>query len=158
MLDTDDRSQRALDLAYRYLNRCDRTVAEVRRHLERKGLEADAIERSIELLSEQSLLDDVRFARLFAHDKRELEDWGTERIGSELLRRGIERELIGAVLAEETPAAELDRALSLLRRRFPSPPADRRERDRQLGILLRKGYDLELAVDAVNAHARSERS
>lgn len=155
MLGTDDRSQQALDLAYRYLNRCDRTVAEVRRHLEGKGLEADAVERSIAVLSEQSLLDDARFARLFAHDKRELEHWGTERISSALLRRGIERELIDEMLAEQTPTAELDRALSLLRRRFPSPPADRSERDRALGVLLRKGYDPELAVEAVNAQART---
>ena len=55
--------------------------------------------------------------------------------------------------AEES---ELDRALALLRRRFPSPPRDRRERDRALGVLIRKGYDSELALDALAAHARSQ--
>ena len=40
--------------------------------------------------------------------------------------------------------AELERALALLRRRFPSPPRERRDRDRALAVLLRKGYDTEL--------------
>jgi regulatory protein len=154
VLGNDDRLQHALELAYRYLNRRDRTEAEVRRHLGGKGLQADAAECSIEALREQGYLDDARFARLLVHDKRELEHWGTERITSTLLARGVDRELIDAALEEQTPAGELDRALSLLRRRFPSPPCDRRERDRALGVLLRKGYDSELAVEALAAHTR----
>jgi regulatory protein len=42
----------------------------------------------------------------------------------------------------------------VLRQRFPSPPRDRRERERALGILLRKGYDIELALDALAAYDR----
>ena len=41
---------------------------------------------------------------------------------------------------------ELEAAIALLRRRVPDPPATPRERDRALGILVRKGYDLELAL------------
>lgn len=155
MLATDD--QQPLELAYGYLNRCDRTVAEVRRHLRSKGVEADATERSIEVLREQGYLDDARYVRLFARDKRELEHWGRERVAATLVRRGIERELIDEVLSEEPPQEEFARALSLLRRRFPSPPVDRRERDRALGVLLRKGYDHELAVEVLNAHTRVAR-
>ena len=54
------------------------------------------------------------------------------------------------------PESELDRALELLRRRFPTPPEDRRERERALGVLLRKGYESELALDALAAHTRGE--
>jgi regulatory protein len=35
----------------------------------------------------------------------------------------------------------------------PEPPATTRERDRALGILVRKGYDLELAWAALRRHA-----
>ena len=48
----------------------------------------------------------------------------------------------------------MERALELLRRRFPAPAGDRRERDRALGVLVRKGYDVDLALDAIAAHAR----
>ncbi len=57
---------------------------------------------------------------------------------------------------EPEPETELDRALAVLRRRFPDPPRDRRERNRALGLLLRKGYESELALDALSAHARGD--
>ncbi len=160
-LGTDDRLQQALDLCYGYLSQRDRTVGEVRRHLEHKGVKPDAVDGSIQTLVDQGYLDDVRFARLFAVDKRELEQWGLERIRRGLLSRGIDRDLIEATLDEppgdgETRDTELDRALALLRRRFPSPPRDRHERNRALGVLLRKGYDGELALDALAAYARGE--
>ena len=42
--------------------------------------------------------------------------------------------------------------MALLRRRFPDPPATPRDRDRALGVLVRKGYELELAHDAIRRH------
>jgi regulatory protein len=152
--DTDDRLQRALELAYGHLNRRDRTVAEVRRLLQQRGADACAIEGAIRTLIDQGYLDDARFARLFAQDKRELEQWGSDRIGRTLRDRGIGRELIEVTLGAQSEGAELDRALGLLRRRFPDQPRDRRERDRALGVMLRKGYDSELALDALAAYAR----
>ena len=44
--------------------------------------------------------------------------------------------------------------MALLRRRFRTRPADDRERERALGMLVRKGYELELAYDAVRAFER----
>jgi regulatory protein len=149
-----ERLQHALGIAYSYLNRRDRTVVEVRRRLEHAGVDEAEIGNAIESLSNQGHLDDARFARLFAEDKRTLEHWGSDRIERSLLARGVDRELIHAALAESTPETELDRALSLLRRRFPAAPDNRRERDRALGVLLRKGYDSDLALDALTAHAR----
>ena len=66
----------------------------------------------------------------------------------------FDRDLIEAAVANDGDAgSEMDRALEILRRRFPSPPRERRDRDRALGVLLRKGYDAELALDALTAHA-----
>jgi regulatory protein len=148
-----DPLERALELAYRYLNRRDRTVEETRRHLEGKGVGAHAVGEAVETLVESGYLDDARFARLFAEDKRELEHWGSDRIRRGLLGRGVDRELIEATLANGS-GTELDRALELLGRRFATPPRDGRDRDRAFGVLVRKGYDSELAVDALREHAR----
>lgn len=145
-----------LELAYRYLNRRDRTEGEVRAHLTGKGVEPDAAEQAIATLREQGYVDDARYARLFAEDKRALEGWGSERIRGTLQLRGIDRELIdAAVRADGDAGSEMERALEILRRRFPSPPRERRDRDRALAVLLRKGYDTELALDALTAHARA---
>lgn len=159
----EERLQKALDLGYAYLNTRDRTVGEMRRHLQRRGISEELTEAAIAILGKQGFLDDARFARLFVTDKRTLEQWGSERIRRGLLGRGIDRHLVDAALTEppqagddEQPEAELDRALALLRRRFPAPPQDRRDRNRALGMLLRKGYETELALDALSAYAREE--
>jgi regulatory protein len=144
----------ALATAYRYLNRRERTEAETRAHLSRAGIDAGDVDRAIEELVEEGYLDDARFARLLVQDKRALEGWGGERIRQVLLARGVERELIEDALAEQGAEDEMDRALELLRRRFPAPAGDRRERERALGVLLRKGFDAELALDAIATHAR----
>ena len=124
----DEQLRRALELGYAYLNRRDRTESEVRLQLERKGVSAELTEAALRTLSEQALLDDTRFARLFVSDKRELEQWGNERIMRGLLARGIDRELAAAALEveaadhEDGGDGELQRALALLHRRFPRPP------------------------------------
>ena len=146
--------EKALAVAYRYLNRRERTQAEMRAQLSRAGAEAQDVERAIATLVEQGYLDDRRFVRLFVEDKRELEGWGSDRIRQVLLTKGVERDVIDDALAEQDSGSEIERAVALLRRRFPSPAGDRRERERALGILLRKGYDSELALDAIAAHTR----
>ncbi|MGH2881086.1 MAG: regulatory protein RecX [Solirubrobacteraceae bacterium] len=148
---------RALAIAYRYLNARERTEAEMRGHLLGKRTDPSDIEPAVQALIDQGLLDDACFARLFVQDKRELAEWGADRIRQALLARGVDRDVVADALAEHEQTAdgdEIDRALAVLRRRFPSPAGDRRERERALGVLLRKGYDTDLALEAINAHMR----
>jgi regulatory protein len=156
VVEEDAARARALELAYSHLNRRDRTEAEMRRHLEVKDVGARAIDAAIDALTDSGYLDDARFARMFAEDKRELERWGDDRIRQRLLARGVNREVVESTLSSDDPQSELERAVDLLRRRFPTPPDDRRERDRALGVLIRKGYESELALDALRAHARGD--
>ena len=147
---------RALATAYRYLNRRECTEAEMRARLGRAGTDPPDVEEATAALLEQGYLDDARFARLFAQDKRELEQWGRDRIRQMLLTRGVPSEVVEETLGEEAGESEIDRAVAVLRRRFPSPTGDRRERERALGVLVRKGYDADVALDAIAVHARGE--
>jgi regulatory protein len=144
----------ALGRAYRHLGRRDRSVAEMRRHLLSRGAAEDVAEAAIAELREQDYLDDARFARRFTEDRRALDGWGTDRIERRLLEVGVDRAEIAAALAQRDAGSELEAAVELLRRRFPAPPADERDRERALGLLVRKGYELELAYDAVRALGR----
>jgi regulatory protein len=144
---------RALAVAYEFINARERTVAEVRARLERAELPAGEIEAAIAELVEFGYLDDARYARVFAQDKRALESWGADRIARTLAARGVERELIAAALDGWGGDADRVRAIELLRRRFESPPADLRACERALGVLIRKGYASEIAYEAVRAWA-----
>ena len=141
----------ALELAYRYLGHRERTVAQVRARLERAELPAEEIDAALAELTELGTLDDGRYARVFAEDKRNLEDWGTERIERVLRERGVDRRLIAAAISDAPGQGEEDRALALLRRRFPQPSEDPRERERALGVLIRKGYESDVAYEVVRA-------
>lgn len=151
-LDPELRLQHALDLAFRHLARRERTVLEIRRYLEGKRVEPCAIEGALEHLQREAYLDDARFARQFAEDKRVLDEWGADRIQRRLLALGVPAELAQAAVASRDRDGELTAALVLLRRRFPELPDDPREQRRAIGVLVRKGYDPELAWDALRAH------
>jgi len=132
----------------------------MRAHLGRAGAGSEDVERAVATLLEQGYLDDERFARLLVQDKRELGEWGNDRIRRALLARGVDADLAEDALTGDSGGAragasgEMDRALALLRRRFPMPAGDRRERERALGVLLRKGYDTDLALEAIASHTR----
>jgi regulatory protein len=149
--DRDRERKRALQLAYNAVGYRDRTVAELRAHLERKRVEPDAIAEAVDELTAAGILDDARFARGFAEDKRELERWGTERIARDLHRRGIAPELIERVVSSHSRDAELASALVLLEQRAPTLHDDR-DRDRAWRLLVRRGYDSELAYEAIRRH------
>jgi len=148
------RRQRALDAAYRYLARRDRTVFEVRRHLEGRRVEPDAIEQAVVELCEQGYLDDERYARTFAEDRRALDGWGPDRIARRLAQVGVDPDLVRAAIAERGVEDEVAAAVELLRQKLRVPPEDDRGRERALGLLARRGFDLELAYDAVRAFER----
>jgi regulatory protein len=103
-------------------------------------------------LLRQGILDDARYACRFAEDRRELDHWGAERIERKLLSVGVEPELIVAACAVQDGAGELDAAVAVLERRFPERLGDERACQRALGVLVRKGYELELAHDAIRVY------
>ena len=146
--------QEALDLGFSYLGHRDRTVAEVRRHLERKRVEPAAIDGALAELARLGYLDDMRYAHRFADDRRRLDAWGAERIERRLVALGVPPEVVAAAIGASDDHDELSAAVELLRRRIGRPPETDRDRERALGLLARRGYELELAYDAVRAFVR----
>ena len=149
-----DRHEHAVGLAFAHLNRRDRTVREVERYLEAKGVDEPTAAAAIAELVEQRYLDDRRYAELFAQDRRALDGWGTERIERRLREVGVPADVIAGVLGGDDEHDELTAALAVLEQRLTAPPVDERERTRALGLLVRRGYELEVAYDAVRAFER----
>ncbi len=153
VLDPEMRVQHARDLAWTALNRRERTVAELARALEGKRVEPAVIDEVVGELQAQGYLDDASYARRFAEDRRRLDGWGPERIERKLRSLGVGATELEAALDARNGEQELEAALALLRRRFPDPPDTPRDAQRVLGVLVRKGYGLELAHDALRRHA-----
>jgi regulatory protein len=132
----------------------DRSVAELRIYLEGKRVEPGLIDEVVAELERTQVLDDARYAERFTEDRRSLSGWGPERIEQELGRRGISAELTEQALARRTRGDELAAAQGLLADRFAALEDDR-ARNRAWQLLVRRGFDAELAYDAVRAHDRA---
>ena len=131
----------------------ERTVAELEQWLGEREFSPEQIAAALERLIEEGGLDDERFARRFAEDKRELRGWGPERIREALAGRGLEPALIEAAVGAEDATTQLERAIGLLERRG-EPAADEPSRARALAYLARRGYDSEAAYEAVRSFER----
>jgi regulatory protein len=143
----------ALEQALRALQRKERTSAELRAWLEARGCEEEDIEAALARLVEIGELDDARFARRYAEDKRTLRGWGPERIREALEARGVAPPDVEAALGEDDRDAQVERAAALVAARGHSL-ADDRDRARALDYLLRRGFPYEIAYEALRARRR----
>lgn len=149
----EQRRQHAFDVAWAALARRERTRSELCRILAGRLVDPALIGEVSAELEAGGYLDDAGYARRFAEDRRNLDGWGAERIERRLRALGVDGEHVAAALAQRAGGEEMEAAVALLERRFPVPPQTARDRDRALGVLLRKGYALELAHDALRRYA-----
>jgi regulatory protein len=146
-------AEEALALALQALAQKERSVAEIGVWLRARGVEEGEVEEVVEHLLAAGALDDARFAVRFAEDKRELAGWGGERIRAALADRRVADADIEAALAADS--GELERAEALVRDRGIDLGDDRGRR-RALALLLRRGYDSEVAYEAVRRAGRTD--
>ncbi len=148
-----DRERQAFERGLAAIRRRERGTAELATWLAERDFSPAEVSASIARLTEVGELDDRRFAIRFAEDKRDLRGWGPQRIREGLVARGIPSELIEAALGADDHGAELARAQGLLAKRAGTLTSDT-ERRRALAFLTRRGYDLELAYEAIRRQGR----
>lgn len=122
--------------------------------LRERGVGEEELLDVLARLAEAGALDDERFARMFAEDKRELRGWGPDRIAEALRARGVEQAPIDAALAAEGHDATCERALAALRD-GGADVSDDAGRGRALSLLARRGFPLELSYDAIREFERN---
>jgi regulatory protein len=151
-----ERATDAFEAALGALRRREWATAELAAWLAERGHGSEEIEATIGRLTEAGELDDERFARRYAEDKRELRGWGAERIREALAMRGIPPAAVEVALEADSHGAQVGRASDLLARRGRRLDADV-ERARAFGFLTRRGYEHEVAYEAVRLAARRGR-
>lgn len=142
-------SEHLLGDAYRLLGQRQRSCAELRDRLLRKGHGEEAVGEAIDRLLADGLLDDAAFARAFVADKRRLQGWGEQRIRRALAELGVARGDVDAALGDADEDAELARALALLARSGPPRPPLEAARRRAYALLQRRGFAGTVAYTAV---------
>jgi len=123
--------------------------AELAVRLAATGAPRDEVEALLDELQQLGLLSDARFAGALVRQKAA--SHATRAIARELRERGVAKEVATAALAEAGAGDELAAAQALWQRRFGRPPADEREKARQIRFLLSRGYPPAVAFRVLRA-------
>ena len=136
--------------ALRYLAGRDRTEAQLRAYLLRRGASSTALRRVIGRLQDYGYVNDQAFAQRWAESRLAQRPMGRQRLEAELLNRGVAPLLAAGVLNDcyaQVDEAELARRLLTQRTRMqqrvgplkPAQAADRRFAQ-MAGLLRRYGF------------------
>jgi regulatory protein len=134
------------DRALNMLAARGRASQELRRLLVRKGEAADVVDVVIERLQRAGFLDDQAYARAVARSKGVGQGHSKRRVGQELFRRGVDRDVADAAIAEtfEQEAVDeealVERAARKKLRSLASLDVPTRDR-RLYAFLARRGFD-----------------
>ena len=148
---------RALDLlAFR-----PRSAAELRRRLAQKGIEAPRAEVAVGRLVERGLVDDRAFAVALTRSKALGTGASKRRVGQELARRGVARDVADQAVAEvwEEEAVDQSEVIEgLARKRLATLHGldAATQRRRLYGFLARRGYDADEIRRAMDAALAGE--
>lgn len=141
----------AYDAAVRYLAPRPRSVAEIRRHLRSKRFDDAAIDKAIDDLRAQRYIDDEAFARYWVEQRDRFRPKGERAITSELLHKGVAREVIEVVLGEREPDSEVRRAREAIRRPITRwLTLSQAERKRKLhAYLVQRGFSYDIIEEVL---------
>ena len=153
---------RTYDRALNMLAFRGRASKELARSLARKGEPKELVDRAIERLTEQGLLDDAAFAESFTRTKVLGAKQSRRRVQQDLARKGVARDVTDAAIAavfEEEQVDQREIVEQAARKKLVSlrklEPLVRRRR--LYAFLARRGYDSEdirAAMDAVGEALR----
>jgi len=122
--------------------------AEIADRLAATGATSDEIEPLLDELAAAGLLSDARYATSLVNRKQ---GYSKRAIAHALREKGVGAVEAGNALAGLDAATDLATARALWQRRFGSPPADERERLRQLRFLVARGFSYGVAIKVVRS-------
>lgn len=154
------REEQARALCLRLLTVRARTRAELAGQLAKRGYPGDITNQVLDRLTEVGLVDDTDFAGQWVRSRRARAGKGNRALAAELHAKGVDGNIIAAVLDDTNAGAERDRAVQLVRarlRRETLDDDDVRVSRRLVSMLARRGYGQSMAYDVVSAELASER-
>ncbi len=130
----------ALQLALRYLERRARTEKELRQKLADRQVPPQEIEAVLVKLKGYGYINDVKFARDWQRSRDTYKPMGARRLRIELQLKGIPKEIVQTVQAEQAKEVELAYQAAESRLRQYSNLDSETFRRRMTGFLARRGF------------------
>lgn len=151
---------KAKEKAMRLLSHRARSEKEIRDRLKKASHPSSIIDEVAAALKRAGLLDDVAFARMFAHDTMARKPLGRHLLRQLLRTKGVAKEIIENLIEEMyTPETEEDFALTLARKRLARTHLSSRRlslqeslklKKRLAGYLVRRGFDWDTVASVMS--------
>jgi regulatory protein len=136
----------AREYMFRILSRRDHSRKELKDKAYKKGYSGGFIEEILDEFEQKEYIDDRKFAKKYAADKFEFNDWGPYKIRTQLFKKGISKSVVEQVVQDTFGNEAIKESMILLitkkKRRYQREPEDKR-RKKVFDFLMRKGYDTE---------------
>jgi regulatory protein len=130
---------RAKKRAMHLLEKMDRTEQQLRTKLREAGYASEAIEDAISYVKSYHYIDDERYARTYIRIHQQSKS--KQRLKMDLLKKGIDKEVIDLALEEEFEQSEEEMILQLLKKKHYDPStADQKERNKMYRFLMQRGF------------------
>lgn len=135
--------KRAKLRALHLLGDMGRTETQLRQKLERDGYPGEIIEEAVSYVKSFGYVDDANYARIFIDGRKDKKS--RKEIYAGLLQRGIDKEVIEQAFEECYEGDDARKAIEeiLKKKHYDPEKADRKETQRILGYLTRKGFKYE---------------
>jgi len=139
--------------AYNYVSYKPRSEYEVRNKLETKEFSNENINLAIKFLYEFNLLDDEKYANMFVTNYIKRTPSGKFRLKQELLKRGIEEDIIAISIRDNYPAENtLQLALEAAKKHKKKISHKPKVKQKKLvtDFLVRRGFDWDIINNAIS--------
>ncbi|MDX5445952.1 MAG: recombination regulator RecX [Zoogloeaceae bacterium] len=136
-----EQADRLRQKALRLLAMRDHSRTELERKLAPLGT-PEEVRVTLDRMTELGLQSDRRFAEAWVRGKAPR--FGTARLKMELTRRGVDADVVAAVLSDDELDSDIKRARAVWAAKFGTPAADRREWARQARFMQGRGFSSEV--------------
>lgn len=147
-LQQEDALEVAYQIALNLLSYRNRTEAEVRAHLVKKGIGEDIIQSVLERLQRSGLLNDQQFAQEWVENRNEYRPRGRRALVYELRQKGVPDEAIQAAV-EELDEEELAYQAAQKKARQFQQMEWQEFKQRMYAFLARRGFSYEISAPVV---------
>ncbi len=145
MTPTKTEYEKSLELALKYLTYRPRSRAEIQAYLIQKGIDAQAVSKTLQELETNGWINDPEFARLWVENRGRLKPKGRYALKIELQQKGIEPPVIDRALADYDEAAYAAAALKSKIHQWRH--LDKEDRQKKIfGFLRRRGFGVQTCM------------
>lgn len=144
--------EKALNKAMYYCSRAEHCTHEVREKLSAWGLNAEeSINQIIEKLTEETFIDDSRFASSYIREKITYNRWGKIKIAMYLRMKKIKESIYNPLLEDFDNEIYIENLIYILKKKWPSIKGknDYERKQKLIRFASGRGYELDIVVEHI---------